>query len=591
MGVVGLAGLLYVLTAGRDIVVGDTPELITAAVTLGVPHPPGYPLFTMLGHFFSLLAIGPIPFRVNLLAAVCHALTVGIAYFTTLRLSGYRSAAAIAALTLAVSPIFWAWSLVADVFPLNNLLASLLIYLLVRWQERPERTGFLIAMFFFGGLALTNQQTIVLLGPAFYFVLWQSRDRWRRRPQVFAICMGAFLIGLLPYVYVPWAAARHPVMNWGDVSSLRDLASLILRRSYGTGHLVSSAGIMGGSPVDRVVALFLSFGPLMGLLILCGLFHAYRHRRWYFYFTLLAFACTGLFFVSIANLNLGKNLAALYVLERFFLLSQVVLAPLMGFGVLLIAELIASSGLALPRTSLRLVMAAAGMSIFAAVLLNYRSLDQSHNHIARSFAQDIFASVDPGSILLVSGDEIVLPLVYMQVVEGKRQDVTLVLQPLLRGDWYLRQLRERYPDFNVPFTHYDGQSNSVRTLIEANKERRIFMMGPAPDGDQSLKGGYQFIPHGLVDLIKPRGNDLDLNQVANDNEQLLSRYQPPAPDAIKSKSFENNILSDYAEPALRIGKGYERRGLKQEARSWYQRAMAIHPDLPEAREALERLKI
>src|SRR5437764_6298231 len=86
--IVLLAGALYFLTAARDIVVGDTAELITAAVTLGVAHPPGYPLFTMLGHLFSLLSFGSIPFRVNLLAVVCGALTVGVVYFTAFRLTG-----------------------------------------------------------------------------------------------------------------------------------------------------------------------------------------------------------------------------------------------------------------------------------------------------------------------------------------------------------------------------------------------------------------------------------------------------------------------------------------------------------------------
>src|SRR2546428_7482152 len=99
--VVGLAFLLYLLTAGRDIVVGDTPELITAAVTLGVPHPPGYPLFTMLGHLFSLMPLGPIPFRLNLFAVTCDALTVGVVYFTAFRLTQSRLAAAVAALVLA----------------------------------------------------------------------------------------------------------------------------------------------------------------------------------------------------------------------------------------------------------------------------------------------------------------------------------------------------------------------------------------------------------------------------------------------------------------------------------------------------------
>ena len=61
VAVVLAAGAIYVATAARDIVVGDTSELVIAALTLGVPHAPGYPLLTMLGHLFSLLPVGPEP--------------------------------------------------------------------------------------------------------------------------------------------------------------------------------------------------------------------------------------------------------------------------------------------------------------------------------------------------------------------------------------------------------------------------------------------------------------------------------------------------------------------------------------------------
>ena len=125
------AGVLYFLTAARDIVVGDTRELIMAAVTLGVAHPPGYPLFTMLGHVFSLLPLGSIPFRVNLLSVVCNALAVSVIYLAAVRLTKSQLAAAIAALPLAVNSNFWQLSLAAEVFPLNNLLAAILIVLLI----------------------------------------------------------------------------------------------------------------------------------------------------------------------------------------------------------------------------------------------------------------------------------------------------------------------------------------------------------------------------------------------------------------------------------------------------------------------------
>src|ERR1043165_1145871 len=98
VAIVIAAATLYFFTAARDIVVGDTPELITAAATLGVAHPPGYPLFTMLGHLFSLLPLGSIPFRVNTLSVVCDSLAVGIIYLAAVRLTRSHIAAAVAAL-------------------------------------------------------------------------------------------------------------------------------------------------------------------------------------------------------------------------------------------------------------------------------------------------------------------------------------------------------------------------------------------------------------------------------------------------------------------------------------------------------------
>src|ERR1700736_4364133 len=214
------AGILYFFTAARDIVVGDTPGLITAAATLGVAPPPGYPLFTMLGHVFSLIPIGSIPFRVNLLSVVCDAFTVGVVYLIATRLVRSRIAAAIAALVLAVNPVFWEWSLAAEIFPLNNLLAATLLLLLVMWHDEPPRTGFLIGAFFVAGLALTNHQTIVLLAPSFCFVLWRQRTVLFARPGVLALGLLVFALGLLPYAYLLWASAHHPVYNWGNTASL-----------------------------------------------------------------------------------------------------------------------------------------------------------------------------------------------------------------------------------------------------------------------------------------------------------------------------------------------------------------------------------
>src|SRR5260370_5516750 len=104
IAVTTIAGILYFLTAARDIIVGDSHELTIAAATLGVAHAPGYPLFTMLGHLFSFLPFGSIPFRVNLLSVVCDSFAVGVVYLAAWQLTKSQISAAVAALVLAVKP-------------------------------------------------------------------------------------------------------------------------------------------------------------------------------------------------------------------------------------------------------------------------------------------------------------------------------------------------------------------------------------------------------------------------------------------------------------------------------------------------------
>ncbi len=573
-GVTAFAGLLYFLTAPRDIVVGDCPELITAAVTLGVAHAPGYPLFTMLGNFFSRLPLGPIPFRVNLLSAVCDALTVGIVFLTAFRLSHSRLASAIAALILTLNPLFWSWSLFAEVFPLNNLLAALLIYLLVIWNDHPQRYGALVGAAFTAGLALTNLHTIVLLGPAVCFLLWRHRAILLARPRIVIICAAAFLVGLVPYAYVPWAAARHPAQNWGGISSFSDFITLVTRReTYGSFRLVPQA-YSGGSIWLRVAKLFFSFGALMGLLTLLGLIRAYRHCRWYFWFSLLAFSFTGLFFAIISNTNLNIPSAA-WVLEHFFLLPEVAVAPLIAFAVVMIAEIVASSVRTLRGKSVPVVAGAIGLVLVISLLTNYRRIDQSRNHIARNYGKGVPSSLQPGTILFAGSDALLFPLLYLTTAEKMRPDVTLVATTLLPFRWYVAQLRARHPELNIPFETYDWDRNNFKMLIEANLGRQIAYVWLPPDA--SAMQDYWPRPHGLVQILESNTKWMDVEEWASDNEQLMRRYHPPAPGTIRANTFEREILFAYSFASWQIGTRYQGKGDQAEARMWYQRARAIDP--------------
>ena len=184
-GLVGLIALVvYALTVERSVPTGDSGELIAAAYVLGVAHPPGYPLYMMLGHLAMLFPGGSPALRMNMLSGILDAVAVAVVFLVVYRLVAERReptetrdpapliAGAVGALLLAFSSLFWAYSVVAEVFALNNLFAAALLLLGVEWCRRPDRVRLLWLFMLLLGLALTNQQTIVLLGPAFLVLAW-----------------------------------------------------------------------------------------------------------------------------------------------------------------------------------------------------------------------------------------------------------------------------------------------------------------------------------------------------------------------------------------------------------------------------------
>ena len=160
---------LYIATLLPGIGSGDTAEFQRVAPTLGVAHPTGYPLYTMLGWLWSRLPLGGTPaWRMNLFSAGMAALAVGALFLTARALGQSRLVAAMAALTLAVSSTFWSQATVAEVYALAALIQALLILALLRWRQ--GRWPLWVAGLLLG-LGLAHHRTIILMIPG-ALVFW-----------------------------------------------------------------------------------------------------------------------------------------------------------------------------------------------------------------------------------------------------------------------------------------------------------------------------------------------------------------------------------------------------------------------------------
>src|SRR4051794_5179297 len=138
-GGLGLAFLgLYLRTLCPTVYLGDSGEISTAIATGGVPHPPGYPLFGLLGRAaLALIPWGEPAFRIGCVVAAAAAAAVAVLYLLARELDGSPWAAATGAAVYGSSYSFWSQSTRVEVYSLHALLAALMLLAALRYR----RTG------------------------------------------------------------------------------------------------------------------------------------------------------------------------------------------------------------------------------------------------------------------------------------------------------------------------------------------------------------------------------------------------------------------------------------------------------------------
>jgi hypothetical protein len=120
---------LYLRTLTPGVGTKDGFELQVVSATLGIAHPTGYPLFTLLGRLFiTLVPFGSPAYRINLMCALFAALSVPLIFALGLRVLKRRAAAALAGLTFAFTPTFWSQASIPEKYTLNVCFVVLVLY-------------------------------------------------------------------------------------------------------------------------------------------------------------------------------------------------------------------------------------------------------------------------------------------------------------------------------------------------------------------------------------------------------------------------------------------------------------------------------
>ncbi len=213
----GVAFLLYLFTLAPSVTLEDSGELAVAADHMGVPHPPGYPLWTLLAWLFQRVFHGityhgyPNPaWAIGLMSATFASLACGLLALLvsrsgtdmmrglqrTTHLLGLNietkvcwTAGVTAGLLLAFSPVLWSQAVIIEVYALNSFFMILLLLMIYRWMSRPNEDLTLYVTAYLFGLGLTNHHTLFFLAPAVLFAIG-FRDRALFRDSVALLSLG-----------------------------------------------------------------------------------------------------------------------------------------------------------------------------------------------------------------------------------------------------------------------------------------------------------------------------------------------------------------------------------------------------------------
>jgi len=489
---------LYLLTLAPSTAMWDTSEYMTAAYTLGLPHPPGNPLFVLLGRFFALLPIGnSVAVRINILAALCSAVAAGMWFLVTERVLGgwlaerWQSVtgAVLGSIIGATAFTVWNQSVVNEkVYTVSLVGIAIICWLMIRWSDDPDGSRadrLLVIVAYLSGLGYANHMAGMLAIPAVTMAVLVRRPRTLLRWRLMLACIGTLVLGLTPFATQPIRAAYFPPINEGEPTGCRThiaVACTFSRETYRAFMYNVNREQFGKpqlsdrqAPFTAQVGLWwlyfkwqwlrdphgeypASQGVFAALFLVLGLFGAWAHRRrdrrsfWYFATYLITVT---LLLIYYLNFKYGASQAPELgdtvqreVRDRdyFFIWSFSPWGVWAAMGLVTLWE-----SLARLTTWRRGLLLTSPLLLVALVPLvaNWHAASRRGDHSTLAFAHDLLDSVEPYGVLVTYGDNDTFPLWYAQEVEGIRRDVTVAVLSLLNTDWYVRGIIRR------PIYRYD----------------------------------------------------------------------------------------------------------------------------------------
>jgi tetratricopeptide (TPR) repeat protein len=605
--------IIYLLTLAPTVTSEDSGEFIAAASKLGVAHPPGYPLFCILGYFFSLIPIESVAWRLAYMSAFFASLTCGVVYLIIRHFQVNVVPAIVAACLLGFSWHFWNQSIIAEVYSLNAFLFALMLLYAFLLKAHFSWSHFNIFCMVVG-FALTNHYMLVLLmaPPLGLYLLPSLKKNFEVKSLVISIV--CLVLPLSLYLYLYFAAQYNPAVNWGDPSDLDKLIKHIRRDAY------KSLELEKVIPFSVKITyyyqfVYLLFSQFTALIFVPFLF--WGMKQWWARKIDLALLLGVIVFNSFVLVSILKFTAEeenFTRVEEYYLPAYMAIAILLSFGI---------NNLYVWLRQYRYV--SLGVLLLPLICINshWKENDFSKYYLAYDYNKAILDDLPKDAIYFPSGDYNSFPLIYLQAVEGVRKDILIaditgdieksvvaMVQKLDPDQTFYKDLKERikdrYPDLKPHSTPV-----LQKVLIEKGT-RPVFFTSKS---DIKPYPEYSVYQYGLVYHALKKGEKSKEQSKFVFSDTVLRNIKIPTADDDLGQSILSNFYQMWGESLIRsekipeglekfdkaiqysffskeglnnLGSALAELGQSGKAITVYERAIRLHPDYVTGRVNLMR---
>lgn len=484
----------YLSTAAPDLTFWDAAEFMTGAHTLGIPHPPGTPLWVLMGKLSALVFSSAAPPRaITLLSVWASALIGGVGAWMASRWIGARGAVVAAVMAGAMYSV-WNNATETEVYAVS-LLASVVMLAAGEYAGRhdtpdPQRARARALIAFIAGLAVPLHLSVLVALPAAAAFAWRG-PRPTGRDVVGWMALAA--LGLSAVAVLPLLSVHDPQLDSGNPETLRSLIAVLRREQYAVAGLWPRMAPLwlqlgnvfqwadwqvafGLHPLPTAAVSRTALSVLWVWLAALGVRAVWRHdvRVGRAMLLLLVSATMG---VAVwLNMRAGPSFgvgvlppgAGHEARERhyFFVLGFWAWGLMAGAGAASLATTLARR---LPAP----VALAPLLVVLVPLVANHDVADRSREPVAtlpRTYARLLLDAVPQNGVLFAGGDNDTFPLWYLQQVEDYRADITVVTVPLMGAEWYRATLADRKLLAPQAVSRWPGMDAVLRSVMIRARE-------------------------------------------------------------------------------------------------------------------------